>query len=102
MKECCKAYLDDQFGGDADVIGEIYAEYVASVRAKKAEAEDALAAADWARLDKAAHTVKGNALSAGDNEMADTAIELRKAAVLGDAALAESLIGKIGELANLL
>lgn len=100
MKECCRVYLDEQFGGDADVMGEIYAEYVASVNAKKEEAETALAASDWGRLDKVAHTIKGNALAAGDTEMADTAIALRKAAALGDAANAASLIGKIGELAT--
>lgn len=99
MKECCRVYLDEQFGGDADVMGEIYAEYVSSVNAKKGEAETALAASDWGQLDKVAHTVKGNALAAGDTEMADTAIALRKAAALGDAANAASLIGKIGELA---
>lgn len=102
MKECCKTYLGEQFGGDADVMGEIYTEYVASVNAKKGEAEAALAASDWPRLDKVAHTVKGNALAAGDTEMADTAIALRKAAALADAPEAASLIGKIGELASLL
>jgi len=102
MKECCRVYLDEQFGGDADVMGEIYGEYVSSVVAKKSEAEAALAASDWGRLDKVAHTVKGNALAAGDAEMADTAIALRKAAALGDENLARSLIMKIGELASLL
>ena len=28
MKECCKKYLAEQFGGDDEVVGEIYAEYV--------------------------------------------------------------------------
>ena len=32
MKECCRTYLDEQFGGDADVINEIYGEYVSSDR----------------------------------------------------------------------
>ena len=100
MKECCKAYLDGQFGGDADVIAEIYGEYASSVREKAGEAQSALAAADWPRLDKIAHTVKGNALAAGDAETADAAIALRKAAALGDAALAAPLVEKIGELAR--
>ena len=34
MKECCKQYLDEQFGGDADVMAEIYNEYVSSVGEK--------------------------------------------------------------------
>ena len=38
MKECCAKYLDEQFGGDADIVGEIYGEYVSSVREKIAEA----------------------------------------------------------------
>ena len=47
MKECCKAYLDEQFGGDPDVVGEIYAEYVASVREKVDAAAANLAASEW-------------------------------------------------------
>ena len=100
MKECCKTYLDEQFGGDADVVGEIYGEYVSSVHEKIAEAEESLAAGDWPRLDKVAHTVKGNALAAGDTEVADTAIALRKAAALSDTALSATLVEKIKELAK--
>ena len=100
MKECCAKYLDEQFGGDADVMGEIYSEYVSSVGVKLAEADTALAAGDWSLLDRVAHTVKGNALAAGDAEMAETAITLRKAAALSDAAEAASLIAKLRELAT--
>ena len=99
MKECCRKYLDEQFGGDADVVGEIYSEYVSSVGAKLAEADAALAAADWKLLDHVAHTVKGNALAAGDADMAETAIALRKASALSDTVAAASLIAKLGELA---
>lgn len=100
MKECCKVYLDGEFGGDADVIGEIYGEYVSSVHAKLAEIGAALAVPDWVRVDRAAHTVKGNALSAGDTAMAETAIALRKAAALQDAGEASSLLARLGELAK--
>ena len=100
MKECCKAYLDEQFGGDPDVIGEIYAEYVASVREKVETAATNLATSDWMTLDRTAHTIKGNALAAGDTEVANTAIELRKAAAVGDVALSTSLIDRIRELAK--
>ena len=100
MKECCKAYLDEQFGGDADIVAEIYGEYVSSVNEKIGEADASLAASDWARLDKVAHTIKGNALAAGDTEVADTAIELRKAAALSDVALSSTLVEKIRELAK--
>ena len=99
MKESCRKYLDEQFGGDADVMGEIYSEYVSSVGVKLAEADTALAAGDWSLLDRVAHTVKGNALAAGDTEMAETAIALRKAAALADATEAASLISKLRELA---
>lgn len=100
MKECCKAYLDEQFGGDADVVNEIYAEYVSSIREKLVEAEAALSSGDWTRLDRAAHTIKGNALSSGDKETAQVAIEMRSAATLADAALAASLLEKIKKLAE--
>ena len=100
MKECCKAYLDEQFGGDADVTAEIYGEYVSSIAEKIGEADAALAAPNWPRLDKVAHTIKGNALAAGDTEMAETAISLRKAAALEDAALSAPLVDKIKELAK--
>jgi len=100
MKECCRTFLDEQFGGDADIMAEIYGEYVSSVHEKLAEADQAFAASDWARLDKIAHTVKGNALAAGDAEMAETAIALRKAATLSDAALSSSLIEKLKELSK--
>ena len=100
MKECCRAYLQEQFGDDADVVAEIYGEYASSAAEKAGEAESAFAAADWVRLDRAAHTLKGNALAAGDAEMAETAISLRKAAALGDSALSSSLIEKIKGLAK--
>ncbi|MBP5285455.1 MAG: Hpt domain-containing protein [Kiritimatiellae bacterium] len=98
MKECCKAYMDEQFGGDEETIGELYAEYIASVREKIGETEAALAAGDWEKLDRVAHTIKGNALAAGDNPMADTAIALRKAAVLKDAGESAALVAKLAEL----
>ena len=100
MKECCKVYLDEQFGGDPDVVSMIYDEYVASVREKVEDAEAKLAAADWATLDRIAHTIKGNALSSGDKETAQVAIEMRSAATLADAALAASLLEKIKKLAE--
>ena len=100
MKECCKIYLDEQFGGDADVMAEIYNEYVSSVKEKVEDASKSLAAADWTTLDRIAHTIKGNALAAGDAETANVAIELRKTASLGDTALSASLIDKIRELSK--
>lgn len=99
MKPCCKAFLSEQFGGDEDIVAEIYAEYVTSLHAKAQEAADRLAAADWQRLDETAHTIKGNALVAGDTETADAAIALRGASKLGDSAKAGELVARIRELA---
>ena len=95
MKECCRKYLEEQFGGDADVMAEIYGEYVSSVSAKVVEASTALASGEWVLLGRIAHTVKGNALAVGDAEMAETAIELRKTAELKDVAASTALIARL-------
>ena len=79
MKECCRQYLNGLFGGDEGVIDEIYAEYASSARAKAEEVAAAFDARQWDVLDKAAHAVKGMALSAGDEEMANLMISLREA-----------------------
>ena len=100
MKECCVAYLNEQFGNDAELVKEIYGEYVSSMRVKVREAEDALAAGEWTQLDRVAHTIKGNALTAGDNEMAQVAISLRSAAQLQDREQAATLIASIQMLSE--
>ena len=92
MKECCERYLNEQFGDDAETVNTIYAEYVSSVGVKAAEAESALAVGAWDALDKVAHTIKGNSLAVGDQQMADTAIALRDAAKLQDRDRAGRLI----------
>ena len=99
MKQCCKDYLMEQFG-DEDVVNEIYAEYASSIQEKIPEFEAALTAENWTTLDSLAHAVKGNALAAGDNDMADTAIALRIAAKMSEKATAQSLFDKIKELAK--
>ena len=102
MKECCRKYLAEQFGDDADVVAEIYSEYVSSINAKTAEADAALANGEWNVLDAVAHAVKGNALAAGDQQMADTAIALRSAAKLQDSDQSGRLISDVKSLAQLL
>ena len=99
MKKCCEDYLREQFGGDADIMNEIYAEYVASIGEKLKEADEHLAAGAWQPLDHVAHTIKGNALASGDNEMAETAIALRSAAKLNDSEQAATLIANLKGLA---
>ena len=98
MKECCGKYLTEQFGDDREVVDAIYAEYVSSIGAKTTEADAALAAGAWDALDKAAHTVKGNALAAGDRQMADAAIALRNAAKLQERDQAGRLIADLRAL----
>ena len=98
MKECCRKYLMEQFGDDAEAVDAIYAEYVSSIGAKTAEADAALAAGAWDALDRAAHTVKGNALAAGDQQMADAAIALRNAAKLQERDQAGQLIADLRAL----
>ena len=98
MKECCRKYLSEQFGNDTEVVDEIYAEYVSSVNVKAAEADAALAAGAWDALDKVAHTIKGNSLAVGDQQMADTAIELRNAAKLQDRDKAGRLVADLKTL----
>ena len=102
MKACCKEYMAEQFGDDADIIADIYGEYVTSVGEKIAETHSALAAKDWGLLDRIAHTIKGNALAVGDNDMAETAIALRKTSTLNDEAGSAELIAKLEEFRTLL
>ena len=100
MKECCGKYLTEQLGEDPEVVDAIYAEYVSSIGAKTAEADAALAAGAWDELDKTAHVVKGNALAAGDKQMADAAVALRNAAKLQERDLAERHIATLKVLAE--
>ena len=53
---------------------------------------------DWAKLDVAAHTLKGNALAAGDKPLAEVAITLRNAAKLQEAESSAQLISQIEKL----
>ena len=98
MKPCCKEYLNVQFGGDEEIVAEIYNEYASSARDKTAEAAAALAAEQYDALDKIAHTIKGNALAAGDGETAEIGIALRSAAKLHSRDEAAGLIEKLNAL----
>lgn len=99
MKACCKAFLDEQFAGDADVVCEIYVEYVSSIQEKLGEIGKALEKADWEAVDRCAHAVKGNALAVGDQEVAETAINMRGAAKLGDSGQVGALLERMKGLA---
>lgn len=97
MKQACIDYLTEQLG-DRDVAAEVYAEYAASFRKKLAEAQESFAARDWTKLDFAVHTLKGNALSAGDAEAAGVAVELRGAASLADEEKAWALLARLAKM----
>lgn len=99
MKECCRRYLTEQFGDDAESIDAIYAEYVMSIAEKTAEAEAALSAGAWDALDKVAHAIKGNSLAVGDQITTETAIALRNAAKLQDGEQSATLIAGLKALA---
>ena len=60
----------------------------------------ALAANGWDALDKVAHTVKGNSLAVGDQQMADAAIALRSAAKLQERNQTAQLIADMKALAE--
>ena len=100
MKECCRKYLGEQLGNDMEVINVIYAEYVSSIGDKMAEADAAVAAGAWDTLDKVAHTIKGNALTVGDQQMADVAIALRGVAKQQDRGGVDRLIADMKALAT--
>ena len=95
MKECCKIYLNDQFGGDEAVTSEIYGEYVRSSGEKLAEIVDAIGRSDWSTVDKAAHAIKGIALAVGDEPVAGLAIDLRTASRLSDSDEANRLVQRL-------
>ena len=97
MKQSCIDYLTEQLG-DPDVATEVYTEYANSFRTKLAEARQSFANRDWKNLDFAVHTLKGNALAAGDNEVVETAIALRGAATLADERTAGDLLAKLTKL----
>ena len=99
MKECCREFLNGQFGGDEDIVNEIYAEYVSSTHQKIQDSLAQLSSHDWGLLDRTAHTLKGNALAAGDADLANVAIELRSAAKLQNEEEASKLISQMKDLA---
>ncbi len=102
MRECCRVWLSGQFGGDNALVDAVYGRYAVSIKAKVAEMRPLLASADWQGLDRAAHAVKGAALSAGDEPLADAAVSLRAAISAADAAERERLTSEIEKLASLL
>lgn len=97
MKQSCIDFLMEQFG-DRDVVDEIYGEFAASFPKLVEEAAQQARDADWEKLDRTAHAIKGNSMVVGFGEAADAAIALRRAAKLSDAAESARLIGELERL----
>lgn len=98
MNEQISKWLEDQFGNDRETIEIVFGEYLASAAEKLVESREALAAEDFPRLDRIAHTLKGNALMVGDEVSAQAAIALRDASKVSDGAAAAAAIDRLAEL----
>lgn len=84
MKACVSAWLNEQFGGDADIVGSVYDEYKSTLGRLIGELAQAIANADRPAIDHVLHTIKGSAAMVGDNEVSALAAESRKLTDLGE------------------
>lgn len=98
MKEDVKTWLNEQFEGDTEMIRLVWDEYLASAKAKLAEARVARAAEDYPLLDRLAHALKGNALMVGDRASAEAALALRAAAKASEGAIADMALARLAAL----
>lgn len=101
MREDAKAWLAEQFPGDAVTVRLIWDEYLsasAASAAKLAEARVARAAEDYPLLDRLAHALKGNALMVGDRASAEAALALRAAAKASEGAIADMALARLAAL----
>ena len=95
MKEDAKAWLAEQFPGDAVTVRLIWDEYLSASAAKLAEAR---AAEDYPLLDRLAHALKGNALMVGDRASAEAALALRATAKASEGAIADMALARLAAL----
>ena len=98
MKEDVKTWLNEQFEGDTEMIRLVWDEYLASAKAKLAEARVARAAEDYPLLDRLAHALKGNALMVGDRASAEAALALRATAKASEGAIADMALARLAAL----
>lgn len=98
MKEDAKAWLAEQFPGDAETLRLIWDEYLSASAAKLAEARVARAAEDYPLLDRLAHALKGNALMVGDRASAEAALALRATAKASEGAIADMALARLAAL----
>ena len=98
MKEDAKAWLAEQFPGDAVTVRLVWEEYLSATASKLAEARVARAAEDYPLLDRVAHTLKGNALMVGDAAIVTATIALRDAAKASDGAASDRALARLAAL----
>lgn len=92
IKESTKAWLMEQFGANEEVVIEAWNEYLRSTTERIEAARAALAAQDYTQLDVIAHTLKGNAMTMGDEATLAASLALRDDAKASDAAAAAKAI----------
>lgn len=78
MKECVSKWLNEQFGGDTDVIGMVYEEYKSTMGRLIVDLADARSKKDAQTVDRVLHTIKGSAAMVGDMEVSNLAANARK------------------------
>lgn len=79
MKDTIRNWLTEQFGDDAALHDELYAQYAADMKTHMTDVQAALAAHDTQSIGAQAHAMKGMALQMGDRESADICLALQKA-----------------------
>ena len=85
MKTSIETWLKNQMGDDSALINEIYEEYRTTTARLVGELKAALAAhAEFAVTDRIAHTLKGNALMVGDQELFEVVQGMRAQMKDGD------------------
>ena len=78
MKACVEKWLNDQFGGDGQMVADVYEEYRQTMRRLVGELASARQAGDAAAVDRILHTMKGSAAMVGDEEVSAYAAASRQ------------------------
>lgn len=82
-----------------DELRDIARLYVDQLDSELAELDAAWTASDWPRLHRRAHALKGSSGNLGAVALAETASRLEKAAQAGDAALVQTELAALRQLA---
>ena len=78
MTACVEKWLNEQFGGDGEMIASVYGEYRQTMRRLVGELASARQAGDAAAVDRVLHTMKGTAAMVGDAEVSAYAAASRQ------------------------